>query len=240
VFWDAGVIWRPSRRTFLEARLGRRYGSVSGTGSFSYQIGPGSGIQIGVYDSVQTFGQELNGNVASLPTQFETTTDPFGNQFSGCIYGSVGSATGGCLNGIFASAATSAYRTRGVAGVAVLNRGNTRLGIGGGYSRRTFLASNTLVGGVSLDGIADESVYAQLFGSTDIGPRGQLSSSLFASYYTSELPGADGILGWGANTAYTHSFGRLGATISAGLFGFERDDASSVSAQAMLALRYGF
>jgi hypothetical protein len=39
VFWDAGVIWKPSRRTFFEARVGRRYGSMSYTGSLSYQAG---------------------------------------------------------------------------------------------------------------------------------------------------------------------------------------------------------
>ena len=68
IFWDAGVIWRPSRRTFLEARVGRRYDSMSYTGSLSYQMGSGSGIQVGVYDSVQTFGQQVNGTLASLPT----------------------------------------------------------------------------------------------------------------------------------------------------------------------------
>ncbi|MBC9031195.1 hypothetical protein IAG41_02215 [Sphingomonas sp. JC676] len=239
VFWDAGVIWRPSTRTFLEARVGRRYGSMSYTGSFSYQMGPGSGVQIGVYDSVESFGQQLNGSLSTLPTAFVTTTDPFGNQFSGCIYGTVGSATGGCLNSIFASAVTSAYRARGVAGVAVLNRGNTRFGIGGGYARRTFIAPN-IPGAFTLNGIEDESIYGQFFASTDIGRNGQLSSSVFASYYNTDLPGNDGILGWGANTAYTHSFGHLGATISAGIFGFDRDGDSSTSAQALLAMRYGF
>jgi hypothetical protein len=240
VFWDGGVIWRPSPRTFLEARVGRRYNSMSYTGSFSYQIGPGSGIQVGVYDSVESFGQQLNGSLSTLPTAFATTTDPFGNQFSGCIYGTVGSATGGCLNSIFASAVTSAYRARGVAGVAVLNRGNTRIGIGGGYAKRTFIAPAAPGGLFSLNGAEDESIYGQLFASTDIGRNGQLSSSVYASYYTTDLPGSDGIVGWGANTAYTHSFGHLGATVSAGLFGFDRDGDNSTQAQALLALRYGF
>jgi hypothetical protein len=212
---------------------------MSYTGSFSYQIGPGSGVQIGVYDSVQSFGQQLNTGLTTLPTSFVSTTDPFGNQFSTCIYGTEGSASGGCLNNIFASAVTAAYRARGVAGVAVLNRGNTRFGLGGGYARRTFIAPN-VPGGFSLAGAEDESFYGQLFGSTDIGRDGQLTSSVFATYYTSDLPNADGVFGWGANAAYTHSFGRLGATISGGLFGFGRDGDNNTSAQALLALRYGF
>lgn len=238
LFWDAGVIWRPGRRTFLEARVGRRYGSMSYTGSASYQLSAGSGVQIGVYDSVQTFGQQVNGALATLPTAFVTTTDPFGNEFGGCIYGTTGAAAGGCLNNVFASAATSAYRARGITGVAVLARGGTRLGIGGGYARRTFIAPRT-VAGAAIDGTSDESYYLQGFGSTDIGRNGSLSSSVFASYYTTDLA-SEAVLGWGANTAYTHRFGPLGATASLGIFGFERDGSSSAAAQALLGLRYGF
>jgi len=239
VFWDAGVIWKPSRRTFFEARVGRRYGSMSYTGSLSYQAGPGSGIQIGVYDTVQTFGQQLNGGISALPTALASTTDPFGNQFSGCIYGTTGAATGGCMTGILASATTSAYRGRGVTGVAVMGRGGTRIGIGGGWARRDFIAP-TGGNGFTTNGTSDTTIYGQLFASTDVGPNGSLQGSVIGSYYNSDLPGNDGIYGWGANTAYTHRFGRLGATLSAGVFGFERDGESSASAQALLGLRYGF
>lgn len=238
MFWDAGVIWRPGRRTFLEARVGRRYGSMSYTGSASYQIGPGSGVQIGVYDTVQTFGQQVGSALSTLPTSFVTTTDPFGNQFGGCIFGTTGAAAGGCLNTVFASTATTAYRSRGIAGVAVFSRGGTRLGIGGGYARRTFLASATGATSV-LNGTSDDSYYVQGFGSADIGRNGSLSSSVFASYYTTDLS-TETILGWGANTAYTHRFGPLGATASVGIFGFERDSGNSAAAQALLGLRYGF
>lgn len=240
MFWDAGVIWRPSRRTFLEARVGRRYESMSYTGSFSYEMGPGSGVQIGVYDNVQTFGQQLNGTLATLPTSFVTTTDPFGNQFSGCIYGTAGSAAGACLNQVFASAPTSAYRARGVTGIAVMNRGRSQFGLGGGYAHRTFIAPPALGGGVSVDGSTDESLYAQFFAAQDVGVSGSLTSSVIASYYNSDFANADGIFGWGANTAYTHRFGRLGATASLGAFGFDRDGDSSATVQALLGLRYGF
>ncbi len=239
VFWDAGVIWKPSRRTFFEARVGRRYGSMSYTGSLSYQPSPGSGIQIGVYDTVQTFGQQLNGSLGALPTALASTTDPFGNQFSGCIYGTTGAATGGCMTGILASATTSAYRGRGVTGVAVMGRGGTRIGIGGGWSQRDFIAPAG-GNGFTTNGTGDTTIYGQLFASTDIGPNGSLQGSILGSYYNSDIPGNDGIYGWGANAAYTHRFGRLGATLSTGIFGFERDGESSASAQALLGLRYGF
>jgi hypothetical protein len=241
MFWDAGVIWRPSRRTFLEARVGERYDSLSYTGSFSYQMGPGSGIQIGVYDSVQTFGQQLGVRLMMMPDNFSTSTDPFGNQFSGCVYGTTGAASGGCMNDVFASAPTSAYRARGIVGTAVAGRGNTRFGIGGGYARRTYIApDNQTVSGIRIDGAADESVFGQFFASQGVGAFGQLSTSVLATYYNSDLPGADGILSWGANTAYSHSFGRLTGTASIGAFGFDRDGETDSSIQALLGLRYGF
>ncbi|MDG2532339.1 hypothetical protein P6144_01660 [Sphingomonas sp. HITSZ_GF] len=239
VFWDAGVIWKPSRRTFFEARVGRRYGSMSYTGSLSYQAGPGSGIQIGVYDTVQTFGQQLNGQLSTLPTSLASTTDPFGNQFSGCVYGTTGAATGGCMTGILASATTSAYRGRGVTGVAVAGRGGTRIGIGGGWAKRDFIAPAG-GSGFTTNGTSDTTIYGQIFASTNVGPNGSLQGSVIGSYYDSDLAGSDGIYGWGANAAYTHRFGRLGATLSTGIFGFERDGESSASAQALLGLRYGF
>jgi hypothetical protein len=239
VFWDAGVIWKPSRRTFFEARVGRRYGSMSYTGSLSYQAGPGSGIQIGVYDTVQTFGQQLNGSLSTLPTALASTTDPFGNQFSGCVYGTTGAATGGCMNAILASATTSAYRSRGVTAVAVAGRGRTRFGIGGGYAKRDFIAPSSGTA-FTTNGTSDTTIYGQLFASTDVGANGSLQGSVIGSYYDTDLPGNGGIYGWGANTAYTHRFGRLGATLSAGVFGFEKDGESSASAQALLGLRYGF
>jgi hypothetical protein len=98
------------------------------------------------------------------------------------------------------------------------------------------------VGGVSIDGTSDESVYAQLFASGDVGRNGSVSTSVFGSYYTTDLTGSESVLGWGANTAYTHSFGPLGATASLGLFGFDRegDSNATAQAQALVGLRYGF
>ncbi|HEX8302491.1 hypothetical protein [Sphingomonas sp.] len=240
MFWDAGVIWKPSRRTFLEARVGRRYNSMSYTGSLSFQPSPGSGAQIGVYDSVQTFGQQLNGSLSALPTSFVTTTDPFGNQYGGCVYGTVGSAAGGCLNNVFSSAATSAYRSRGATAVAVSRIGRSRVGMGFGYARRDFIAP-TGTPGFTVNGVSDQSLYGNVFASTEMGRNGSLSGSAFGSYATTDIPGNDGVIGWGANTAYTHRFGPLGATLSAGVFGFEnQSNGSSAAAQALLGLRYGF
>lgn len=239
MYWDGGVIWQPSRRTRLEARVGRRYGSVSYTGNFSHQIGTASGVQINVFDSVTTFGQQLGGALVALPDSFVTSRDAFGNQYSGCIYGTSGAAAGGCLNGLFASSVTSAYRTRGVTGVAVMAHGATRFGIGAGYARRTFLAPDGTPG-LTINGAADETLFAQLFASTPAGPEASVTATVYGNYYDSDLAGAQGILGWGANAAYVRRIGRIDATASVGVYGYENENQSSAAIQALLGLRYGF
>lgn len=240
IFWDAGVIWRPSNRTYLEARVGERYGSWSYTGSFSHQIGPGSGVQIGVYDSIESFGRQTGGALSSLPTAFSADEDAFGASTSGCLFGTAGSNAGGCMNAIFASVPTSNYRSRGVTGVLALNRGPNRIGAGIGWSRRTFLVPTTSPG-VVVDGSSDEALFGQVFASTSFSPNSSLTGNAYGSYYVSGLPGADAVIGWGANGAYNHNFGRLGATAALGIYGFEgQADTSDVSAQALVGLRYGF
>ncbi len=240
LFWDAGVVYRPSRRTMVEARVGRRYDDWTYTGSLSYQFGRGSAVQIGVYDSVQSFGRQLTGNLAALSTDYSTISDPFGSTYTGCVTGNGGTG-GGCMNGVFQSIATANYRARGVDAVVAFNGAGTRWGFGAGYASRKFIAPVT-GSGFSVNGLTDESFYAQLFGSSSVGPRGQLSGNLYVNYYNSEIPGSDNIFGWGANTSYSHSFGRLSATAAVGLYGFGRPDPydDSFVAQGLFGLSYGF
>lgn len=237
LFWDGGVVWRPSRRTSLEARIGRRYGAMRYTGSFTYQRDGGSGIQVAVYDTVETYGQQVGSSLAALPVGFVTTADPFGAQTGACIYGTSGAAAGGCLAGSFSSAASAAYRGRGVTLNAVWRRGTTRLGLGGGFARRDFL---TPVGAIAAGGSWDESFYAQAFAALAAGRDGTISLNLLASYYDGDIPGSTATLGWGANTAYTHRLGALSLTATAGLYGSHRDGPDQASAQALIGARYGF
>ncbi|OAN64041.1 hypothetical protein [Sphingomonas sp. TDK1] len=237
LFWDGGVSWRPSRRTALEVRIGRRYGAMRYTGSFTYQRNSGSGIQVAVYDTVETYGQQVGGSLAALPVGFVTTGDPFGAQAGACIYGTSGAAAGGCIAGAFSSAATAAYRGRGVTANTVWSRGTTRFGLGGGFARRDFLtpvAAN--VGG----GSWDESFYAQAFAALAAGRDGTIGVDLLASYYDGDIPGSIAVLGWGANTAYTRRLGQLSLTATAGVYGSLRDGPDQASAQALIGARYGF
>lgn len=241
VFWDAGLLWKPSARTTLEARVGRRYDSWTYIGSLSLQTGPRSGIQVGVYDSVQSFGRQVGEALSALPTAWEAATgDPFNDNYNGCVFGIVGSATGGCLNGVLQSAASANYRARGVDAVYSMTSGSTQIGIGIGYANRRFYAPPAPVG-ISIDGVTDQSFYAQVFASRTLDRVSGVTGNLFLNYLESGLPGAPATWNTGATGSYYRDFGRLRAQASAGIYNSEVEDIDSdLSAQALLGLGYRF
>jgi hypothetical protein len=239
IFWDAGVLWRPSRRTSLEARVGRRYGSMSYTGSLSWQANDDNLLQIGVYDSVETFGQQLNDGLAVLPTRFGVSRNALANNFGGCIFG--GGAGGGCLNDAFQSASTAVYRSRGVAANWSAHRGPWSAGLGVGYNQRKFFAptQGTLF---TVNGLKDESWYAQGNVERALTQNSGLSGDVYVSIYNPGEPGAPNVLSTGATGSYYHTFGeRLSASASLGLYSFKQESVdSSLTAAAQLGMRYSF
>ncbi|WP_242186520.1 hypothetical protein [Sphingomonas sp. CARO-RG-8B-R24-01] len=239
LIYDGGVIWRPSPRTSLQARVGRRYGGMTYSGSFSYAASRSIGMQIAVYDSVDTFARQLRQGLAGLPTSFIDQRDVFGQQFSGCTFGATSGAAGGCLNGVFQSIATAAYRARGIDGVLSARHGALNFGVGAGFATRRFLAPAGT--GFSIDGVTDESVYAQAFLAAPIDRSSGINGTIFANYYESGLSAAPGVFGTGATGLYFHNFGRIAAQATAGIYAFNQkgiDD--QLSAQAQLGMRYHF
>jgi hypothetical protein len=241
IYWDAGVLWKPSRRTSLEARVGRRYGSWSYTGSLSYQMSSATAFQVSVYDDVQTFGQQFANGLSQLPTSFSTSTNPLLPQFGGCTFGTGNAGAGGCLNDTLQAVNSSVYRSRGITALMSTSRGPWNAGIGVGYNRRTFAAPN-LGAGFTVDGLSDESWFGQGQVGYEIDDRSDVSGAVFASYYNSAIANAGGVLSTGATAAYRRTFGRrLSATAAIGLYtskidGFESD----LTASALLGARYQF
>ncbi len=240
LFWDAGVIWRPSRRTTLEARIGRRYDSMTYIGSFSYQINQGSGLQIGVYDQVDSVGRGLSRTLAELPGQFNTRPDPFGDQFGGCVFGRTGDNSGGCLTPVLGALTTAQFRARGVDAVYAMNLGRTTIGLGGGYVHREFLTPGASPA-MNLSGTIDQIWYAQAFATRELSPRSSVTGNLFFNHYDSGLNAAPDVTGGGATGTYSYSFGRLGASASLGVYAFDQGGIQTDwSAQAMVGARYSF
>ncbi|GGA40233.1 hypothetical protein [Sphingomonas psychrolutea] len=243
IIYDAGVIWRPSGRTTLQARAGRRYGGMTYSGSFSYAASRALGVQIGVYDSVDTFGRQLRNGISNLPTSFIEQRDTFGQQFSGCTFGNpgvTGGSAGGCLNGVFQSISTAAYRARGIDAVIAAKRGALSFGVGGGYATRRFSAP-TGTTGFTVNGITDNSYYGQAFVAVPIDRNSGVNGNVFANYYESGIASAPGVFSTGATGLYYHNFGRISTTASAGIYSFTQKGADDqLSAQGQVGVRYQF
>ncbi len=239
LIYDAGVIWRPSTRTTLEARVGRRYGGTTYTGSFSYAPSHAIGVQVGVYDSVETFGHQLEDGIASLPTSFIEQRDAFGQQFSGCTFGTGSAGAGGCLNGVFQSISTAAYRARGVDAVVSAHRGPMSFGVGAGYANRRFYAPDGT--GFTVNGTTDQSFYVDGFMNAALTRRSGVNVNVFGNYYESGIVGTKAVTSVGATGLYYLNFGHLGTSASIGVYSFsEQGTGNQVSGQAQLGMRYQF
>ena len=240
LYWDVGVLWRPSRRTELQARAGRRYGSMSYTGSLTYQASEATAYGVSVYDEVQTFGQLLTDNLALLPTAFQTDTNPFNPQFGGCVFGTGGNA-GGCLNPAFQSINSSVFRTRGVTGIASTQRGPWNWGLGLGYAQRTY-KTPVIAGTFNLNGVKDESWFAQGQVGYQIDPNSAVDGAVFASLFDPGIAGAEDVLATGATAAYQRRFGpRLSGIATLGLFSNKVEgDEGDLTASALIGMRLVF
>lgn len=244
LIWDVGVLWRPSRRTSLEARVGKRYDSMTYYGSFTYTPSQRLAANLTVYDLVAGFGSRLNDNLAGLPTQFDATRNPLSGDLNSCVFGGAGS---GCLNDSLQSVASSAFRTRGVSGQISLNSGSWTHGLGAGYSRRKFFAADTGVL-AGFDQTIDEIWFANYVGSKQLDARSSLNGTVYATYLengpgqTLNGLGSSDVLGVGANASYFRNFtNRFSGSVAVGLDYFDPEGfETSLIASALVALRYSF
>lgn len=243
LIWDAGVLWQPSRRTSLEARVGRRYDSLTYFGSFTYTPSQRLAANLTVYDLVTGFGSQLSDTLSNLPTQFDTSRNPLSGDLNSCIFSGAG---GNCLNGALQSVASSAFRTRGVTGQISLNSGTWTHGFGAGYSRRRFFAADTgaLAG---FDQTLDEIWFANYVVEKQLDARSGLNATVYGTYLENGegqfLTGQAGnVWGVGANAAYFRNFtNRFSGSLAVGIDHFDPEGfESGLVASALLALRYSF
>ena len=238
IIWDAGVMWRPSRRTSLEARVGQRYGSETYFGSFAYQPNQNTALNVSVYDTVSGFGNLLNDNLANLGTSFSSTRNPLSGELNGCAFGQTSSL---CFNDVLQSAASSSFRARGVNGQLTYSTGGWNTGLGAGYARRRYFASQ--LGAVSaVDGLVDETYYATFSIGRELDTNSSFDANVYANLLDSGFANAPNVLGLGANAAYYRQIlPGLQGTAAVGLDSFQQDGFDSeITASALLGLRYDF
>ena len=238
LIWDAGVLWRPSRRTALELRYGHRYGSDTYTGSFSYVPNDRTGINVSVYDSVQGFGGSINNALADLPTAFNANRNAITGDLNSCVFSSSG---GSCLNNALRTASSATFRSRGVQASVSQNAGPWSSGLAVGYDRRKFLAS-ALGGQGQIAGLIDENYYLSGFLGRELDRRSSFGTNVYANFNDPGQVGAPDSYGYGVNASYNRNIWRgLQGTAAVGIDSYTVEDfEKDVTASALLGLRYSF
>jgi hypothetical protein len=239
LIWDAGVIWRPSRRTQLEAHVGRRYGSTSYFGSFSYAPNERSAFNVAVYDSISGFGGQLNRALSDLPAEFTVNRNPLSGDITGCV---ASLQKGSCLTGALGSVRSAVFRSRGIAASYNVQLGNMSAGIGAGYDRRKFLAASGTVLALA-NGVIDENYWLTGFVGGRIDRASGYSVNVYANWYQSGSGSAGDSSALGATLAYYRDLtDRLQATAALGIDSISRTDPlqGQTNASALAGLRYTF
>lgn len=238
LIWDAGVMWQPSRRTSLTAKVGRRYGDTIYTGSFVYRADHATTFQVGVYDGLSSFGRGLSTGLSALPTQFDPTRNPLSGEVNSCVFGEQG---GGCLNNQLGTATAAQFRNSGVQAVMSSRAYGWNYGVGLGYDRRRLLIPrNSPI--ASLDGITDENYYLFLTAGRPIDRDSDITLSGYLNYFDNGSPGGSDVQSAGITASYGRRFWRgLTGTAAASLTAFEQDGFNSqLIGSALVGLRYNF
>ena len=237
LIYDAGVMWRPSRRTALEAHVGKRYGSTSVYGSFAYAPDARSSFNVSVYDNVAGFGSTVRRALEDLSTDFETSRNPLTGDLNGCV---IAQANGTCLNSALSSVAAATFRARGVSASYNLTLGRINAGVGAGYDRRKFIAAPGTVLAAA-NGVIDENTFVAGYLGARLDQQSSISANIYANWFNSGLSTAGDATAVGANASYFRNLtNRLTASVAVGIDGIEREDPfiDQWGATALLGLRY--
>ncbi|MCI4588997.1 hypothetical protein MOK15_02605 [Sphingobium sp. BYY-5] len=237
IIWDVGVLWRPSHRTSLQARVGERYGGMTYQGSFLWQ-GSNSNFALVVFDGIDSFGRMIMSDVAGLSgSNLNVVRNPFTGDLTGCAF----SATGGgqCFNDALSGITDANFRYRGVSAQYALRRGPWGWGVGAGYSQRKFITPQGQT--VLIRGSRDENWFGNASMTYMFNDRDSIDTVAYVNYFNAS-GGRPDILNYGAFTSYFKGLSRrLSASASVGIDGAKADDIDTViSAMGQVGLRYSF
>ena len=238
LIWDVGVMWRPSRRTSLEAYVGERYGTMTYRGSFSYAPNSRSSLSVVVYNDMTSFGGMMVDRLAGLPAEFDAFRNAITGETGGCVAALEGNA---CYANAFGSVRSAVFRSSGIASSYSVDLGRTQFGVGVGYDRRKYIAAaGTVLEDV--DGIVDETVWLAAYAGTSLDEVSSLSFNANASWFESEFDVNADVIGYSTSLAYSRDLIRgLTGTAAVGLDGISRENLPDfLSASALLGLRYSF
>ncbi len=238
IMWDAGIIWRPTRRTELQARGGRRYGGESFTASLAHKINSRSALNASIYDGVSSFGRLLIADLNGLPTNFEAPSNG-GLTGPGCVFGN-DPGTGACFGDAFQSISNFNFRNRGANVRYSAARGPWTMGLGAGYANRKYPAPDSSL--FALNGVTDQSFSLQ----GNLGRRLTRSSGYdldaYAAWFDSGITDTDSSFGAGLTGRYYRNVfrDRLQAQVAAGLYTTQAGEFDASYGSVLVGLRYTF
>ncbi|MBV8687899.1 MAG: hypothetical protein JOZ90_17210 [Alphaproteobacteria bacterium] len=245
LIWDAGVIWRPSPRTELQARVGHRYGGTTYTGSLEHKINESYALSALVYDNVSSFGRLMTADLAGVPRSFRIPRGGIGGiggiggPGGGCIFGAEAGA-GACFDDALQSVDNFNFRNRGAEIRLSGGRGVWSYGIGAGYANRRYFAPPGA--DFVLHGVTDQSFDLNATLSRRLTRTSGVDFDAYAAWYDSGVAGSDGSFTTGVTGTYYRSLyrDRLQGTVSAGVYTTQAGDFDSTAASILVGLRYSF
>ncbi|WP_375197636.1 hypothetical protein [Sphingobium sp.] len=237
IIWDVGVLWRPSHRTSLTARVGERYGGMTYSGSFIWQ-GRSKSFALVVFDGIDSFGRIITSDVAALSgSNLNIVRNPFTGDFTGCAFSTSGG--GQCFNDALAGVTGANFRYRGVAAQFAAERGPWGMGIGLGYSQRKFVTPSGET--IFVRGTRDQNWYGNASLTYRIDGQSSIDTAVYANYFDASGNRLD-VLNLGAFTSYYRLVTRnLQASASVGVDSTKADDFDAlINAMGQVGLRYTF
>lgn len=243
VIYDAGILWRPSRRTELSARVGYRYGGTTFLGDFEHRFNSAYGVTVTVYDGIESFGRLLVTDLAGVPVRFNVPQSGLNSGIlggGGCVFGSE-PGTGTCFDDAFQSIATNNFRNRGVNAILSGERGGWSFALAGGYNHRRYYAP-ALRTETSLGRIVEESFTLSADAVRRLSATSGVQLNAFAATADSNLPNARRAYGVGITGSYYQRLfsDRLQGTAALGLYHSGSSRSDRTVASALIGLRYNF
>lgn len=237
---DAGLIWKPSRRSRFEARAGYRYGGFSVTGLIEMHPSDRTGLTLAVTDQIQTFGQSVSGSLAGAPANLDVKPSPDpGSSYQDCLFGAT-AGTGRCLGGALGNASAEAYRER--AATIIVTRALRQWVVSGsfGYTHRTYIDDPNAP--FSLNGVVDQSFFGNLSFAGQLSRVSGVSFSFAGSLFKNGQVGASDVMSGSFSANYNRTFGRnISARATLAVDASKQDGITAdVSGRAQLGLQYKF
>jgi uncharacterized protein (PEP-CTERM system associated) len=242
LIYDAGIIWRPSPRTELQARAGHRYGGTTFSGSLEHRFNKFYALNASVYDSVSSFGRLMISDLAGVPQRFNIRRDqltggPVG--LGGCVFGN-DPGTGACFDDALQSIDNFNFRNRGANVMLSGGRGMWSFGVGAGYDNRRYFAPPG--GDFVLAGVTDQSFSLSASANRELGRTSSLGLAAFAGWYDSGIAGQDSSFSTGLSANYSRRLflDRLRANVAAGLYTSQAGEFDSTVGSILFGLSYAF